>query len=416
MMDNRHDNIDQLFQQGLDGYDPTPSPKVWQGVSRDLSWTEFTKFNFTNFTHNIYLIGGSASALVGVILAAYLTFTGSPLPQQVKEPVSATQESLVKPIEVKTERYVTNMQSGVAVAKETSSLIPEKRIIRHETPQQDQIARSEQYIGTMTPKTTIAFKIDDTVKHDFWTRTWDKIAGLDGFYRHPGKFSVGVASGIDNFVQPMGDKANDYTFNSNTNQVKLRYENYGFQIETGLMLNKWEDKGLYDASYRDWDTVYSYVRVNYFIPDPTNPDSVVLIKETVYVFDSVSKTAAISATNKYTYLTIPLQFGYKLAEYGRFGVTAWVGGSISFESSRQISSPPIPPGARTRVSYTDITPERRTQWFMYNAGLRFDVMLSSRIQLEIEPYYRAYTKPVFTNGNLSNPHSLGINAGLSVKF
>ncbi len=415
-MDHSQDNIDQLFQQGLDDYSPTPSPKVWQGVSRGLSWTEFASFNFTNFAHNIYLISVSSVALVGVILTAFLTFSGNPSPELLTTEVIVNQEIPSNPNPVEVSRAATSIPSDSGITSEPDEQANEKQKIRLEKQKQEQITRTELTIMPLTPRAAYQVLEKDTVKRDFWTRTWDKIAGLEGFYRHPGKFSLGLSSGIDKFVQPMGEKINDYTANSNTSQLKVRYENYGFQIETGLMLNKWEDDGLYNANYRDWDTIYSYIRVDYFIPDPTNPDSVVLIKEIVYVCDSVDKSALISASNKYTYLTIPLQFGYKLAEYGRFGVTAWLGGAISFESTRQISSPALPSGARTKVSYIDITPERRTQWFMYNAGLRFDIMLSRRIQLEIEPYYRAYTKPVFTNGNLSNPHSLGINAGLSVKF
>lgn len=424
-MTERHENIDHLFKNGLEGFEPAPSPKVWQGVSRGLSWHEFIKFNFSNFTHNVFLIAGSVATAVIVTVASYMIWSDSRQPD--KPVITSQQPATTTPQQPELPGNATQIPEtspAVVTAAETrtpEAVHPGEKIVKDEISRETEESPAETQreissISTISPLSAGPVALDDTTRKDFWTRTWDKIAGLEGFYKYPGHFNIGVLSGYDHFVQPMGDKTNDAVFNSNTNQLRFRYDSYGFQVETGLVLNKWEDKGLYNASYRAWDTIYSYERVDYFIPDPSNPDSVILITTTVYVCDSVTKTTTLTGTNKFTYLTIPVQFGYKIADYGRFGLTAWVGGAISFESSRKIGQPVIPSGIRTRVSYTDVTPERRTQWFMYSAGLRFDIMLNRRIQLEIEPYYRAYRHSLYKTGELANPHSVGINAGLSVIF
>lgn len=422
MMDNRHHDIDQLFQQGLDGFEPTPSPEVWQGVSRVLSWKEFVKLDFSNFTHNVYLMVGSAAALVGITAASLLIWNDSNIPAPVKNPLTISDSNthntpIVTPSVSYPEPTVKPSTQSIAAKKILSEGSDRQKPTSPQIKLADAPKAPEPVISKLTPLPTGPISSDDSVKADFLTRTWDKIAGMDGFYRHPGKFSVGVGAGFDRFVQPMGDKMEDAITNSNSYNLKLRYDNYGFQIETGLMLNSWEDKGSYKANFREWDTVYSYIRVEYYVPDPSNPDSVVLITETIHVFDSVAKEATWASANKYTYLTIPLQFGYKLAEYGRFGFTAWVGGAVSFETSRTIGAPAIPTGLRTnKITLADMTRERKTQLFMYSAGLRFDIMLSKRIQLEIEPYYRAYRSSVYTTGSPERPHSMGINGGLSIKF
>lgn len=415
MIDTRHHNIDLLFRDKLESFDPTPSPTVWKGVERGLSWHELIKFNFTNYAHNVYLMAGSAAAVVLVTVASYFVWINQDNPN--KEPITPTiaQTAVSEP-----DNKPTTSHQFVAERTTPSTHEPTFLHARNTRPsapihKENNLRETVQPIGMMSLLKPRLLTMGDTAKKDFWTRTWEKIAGMDGFYKHPGKFSLGVATGYDRLTQPI-DNEHKSIFNSNFNQIRFRYENYGFQVETGLALNQYEDKGLYDATYRDWDTIYSYVRVDYFIPDPTNPDSVVLITETVYVFDSLTKTATLSGTNRFTYLTIPVQVGYKIAELGRFGVTAWVGGAISFESQRKIGAPVIPSGIKTRVSYHDVTPERRSQWFMYTAGLRFDIMLNRRIQLEIEPYYKAYQNQLYVKGNLSLPHSFGINGGLSIKF
>lgn len=415
-MDNMHDNIDQLFRNQLESFEPTPSPKVWNGVSRGLSWHEFIHLNVTNFAHNIYLIAGTIATTTLITLATIIALQESPI---VLKSGEKNQALVSETTTIKPPIQATGIKQDLPYktpVKEPSAPINLRTENQHTTI----VARSGENDAGITPMQPIAagaitVKDDTLKKSDFWTRSWEKIAGLDGFYKHPGKFSVGLSTGYDQFTQPLEDELKT-TLSSSTNQLKLRYENYGFQIETGLAHHQWEENGLYDATYRDWDTIYSYIRVDYFIPDPTNPDSVVLITQTVYVYDSVTKATTLLGQNRYNYLTIPLQFGYRIADYGRFGLTAWVGGAISFEATRDIGKPQMPSGVKSSIKYTTITPERRSQWFMYTAGLRFDIMFNRRVQLEIEPYYRAYRHSLYKEGNLSSPHSLGINAGLSIKF
>lgn len=421
-MDTRHHDIDKLFQQGLEGFEPAPSPEVWQGVSRELSWKEFVKLDFSNFTHNIYMMAGSVAALVGITVASLLVWNQPTAPASMKNQLvisipeaSNTAKTSSSSAVPEPAAIVTPSSVPVTKRQKTQSDLKEEILVQNHLTKVEKAP--EPAIKKLTALPSGQIPRDDSAKTDFLTRTWEKIAGMDGFYRHPGKFSVGVGAGYDHFVQPMGDKMEDAITNSNSYNLKLRYDNDGFQVETGLILNSWEDKGSYSANFREWDTVYSYIRVEYFVPDPSNPDSVVLITETIHVFDSVTKEATWASANKFTYLTIPLQFGYKLAEYGRFGLTAWVGGAVSFESSRKIGVPEIPSGLRTnKITLAEVTRARKTQLFMYSAGLRFDIMLSKRIQLEIEPYYRAYRSSVYTTGSPEQPHSLGINGGISLKF
>ena len=70
-METKRNHIDELFKKSLEGFAPEPSPQVWKGISRKLSWKEFVRFDFTNFSANLFQVaatGIAAVAIVGVVV------------------------------------------------------------------------------------------------------------------------------------------------------------------------------------------------------------------------------------------------------------------------------------------------------------------------------------------------------------
>jgi opacity protein-like surface antigen len=189
-------------------------------------------------------------------------------------------------------------------------------------------------------------------------------------------------------------------------------------IQSGLNLNQSSEKADYSLYHRTYDQVDSYQDVYDVqfeivdgVPVPT------YFTEEVAVYDSVVHQLDTKANNKYTYLQIPLTYGYNIDYNSRFSYSLRTGPVFSFlinekqeldidESEYVLTGPP--------VDNTPLHVNTNVQ-FLVALGLNYEV--TDNLSLQLEPRYKYYINEVYSNGPTSvKPSSLGVRFGLFYKL
>jgi hypothetical protein len=138
--------------------------------------------------------------------------------------------------------------------------------------------------------------------------------------------------------------------------------------------------------------------------------------QTVDVYDSIDYYAINESKASYTYLEIPLLFGYQ-KDFKRFSLSLKGGPSMSLMISRNVPKA-IYPEDKIRIVNMDRTLPTRINlnWqMMFSAGFGFN--LTDKFSLNVEPAFRYFVNPEFNNGTSSrHPYSFGVRAGIIYKL
>ena len=110
------DKISSLYREGLEDYPVSPSPTVWQKLSRELWWKDF--LHFRPFQMNVYYLTG----LLG-ISASLIYFSTRPeaFPEQAKQTTN------LRAIKAPTEQ-IGDLPDTPGVLKKATKTQPEKKI------------------------------------------------------------------------------------------------------------------------------------------------------------------------------------------------------------------------------------------------------------------------------------------------
>ncbi len=210
----------------------------------------------------------------------------------------------------------------------------------------------------------------------------------------------------------------DVNKNANTLGLGLNLNYNGFIIESGLGVSFSEDNGNYKIDYEEY--LGSYEDLLSITFDTTGPTvTPIFHTTTVDVYDSVSKVSISPSKNSYTYLQIPLLFGFVKSNQ-RISYSLKGGPIMSFMINKNIPNAVLPEGKINPIKIDKNIPTRiNTNWqFAINVG--FAYKLSNHLNISIEPTFRYYLRSVYNNDNniisTKHPYSLGVRTGLIYKF
>jgi hypothetical protein len=197
------------------------------------------------------------------------------------------------------------------------------------------------------------------------------------------------------------------------------YKISSFSIMSGVGFSRMEDIGSYQVNYVTNDSVGFYLRVVSFIPDPRNPGQVNYILTEEAIYDSVPHYVMADKTNYYSYLDIPLAFGYTFFQKNRVSLTATAGIKFSVLIAKQ--EPPVDFWI-SEAELIDIErqiPARLNTTWRFTAGFDFGYLLTNKFSLHLEPNFEQYISPVYATQpgyEPRKPYVTGVKAGIRYNF
>jgi hypothetical protein len=189
-----------------------------------------------------------------------------------------------------------------------------------------------------------------------------------------------------------------------------------FFIQSGVNMRFTSDRGNYAVDYNRFLGTYEDV---YDVTFDSTENGVIptYYTHTVEVYDTVNHYSVSQTKANYTYLEIPLLFGYRYS-FGKFSLFAKAGPAASFMLSKNIP-PAGNPEENARIINVDYQiPVRSTVNWQMMMGAGFDYKLADRISFSLEPTFRFALKPEYSlpDGAKGNTTSFGIRAGLNYNF
>jgi len=189
-----------------------------------------------------------------------------------------------------------------------------------------------------------------------------------------------------------------------------------FFIQSGINMRFTHDKGNLAVDYNRY--LGTYEHVDYMTFDSI--DGIVVPTyhtHTEDVFDTVNHYAISDTKVNYTYLEVPLLFGYRYS-FGKFSISGKAGPAASFLVFRNLPGPEDPE-ENARITDVDYqVPVRYDVNWQLLMGVGFDYQLAEKFNIGLEPTFRMGLKPEYklSDGIKGNTSSFGIRIGLNYNF
>ena len=433
-METKRNSFDELVRKSLEGFAPEPSPKVWKGIGRQLSWKEFVRFDFSNFSSNIFQLAAAGILLVTGITVS-ITQTDFSKEKEVKPQPVETQDLTPLPLpddsstyQVITEIMETSEEPVIAKpvenVNETNSE-PEKNAqaleILPEPPSEQFIfSAREKYPNTQSLNSREIYIAGDLPSPAPRMSAWELQAKVrtqnETQQDSTSGFRLGIAGGwhIENLRIPY--EQNPFENLYNTGDLSFRIEKGNFTFQAGLGYSRTFDRLNYDISYKTFDSVGFVYNVHYYVPDPSNPSSVILITSKQTLYDSVLHTNTDFTYAKYDNLLIPVNVAFRFLEAGPFRLNLVAGGALQFNISKEEPLPDYMNYLKSSMQVTPVVVKRSDFNWHLIGGLRAQYILRKKWSLEIEPLYRRYMNPVKVDNVNVYPYSWGCRVGIGYYF
>jgi hypothetical protein len=436
------DHIDQIIRQKFENFEPEPPARVWENVRSKISNTpppapsglmlpilfvvtfllfigslvfnlitgineEVPEFDGTSRTHlrTAGMISTGSTTGSGQTLqnAIYQTIQDNHL-QQVLSGAPQTGEPVTSKPEIKVKAPFQPITATSGKDNGTTS--------------EAQSASTNSARGPWTPGLRQALAAGEitvatAVKYDLSMKDVRKLSGYQenasnrtlgwmiGVYFNP-EVSIHQSSNLENTVS--------YSIGLMP-QVSFSH----FFIQSGINARFTHDKGNSSVSYNRFLGTYDDV---YLVTFDSTENGIIptYYTEEVDVYDTIDHYAISETQANYTYLEVPVLFGYR-HDFGKMSVFAKGGPSAAFLIRQNI--PVQDPEEDARIVDVDYQVPARSQvnWnLMFGAGI--DYRLSEWISFSLEPTFRYSLKSEYDipDDAGAKSHSFGIRAGLNYKF
>lgn len=198
--------------------------------------------------------------------------------------------------------------------------------------------------------------------------------------------------------------------------LNLTYKFSNYLIQSGIGVATSSDDGRYKVDFEEFLGSYEDV---YDVTFDSTSNGVIPVyhTETVNVYDTIQHVSVTPTKNKYTYLQIPILFGYT-EEFRRFSWFVKGGPSISIMVNENISSVNLENDNSNIISVDNDVPSRiNANWqFVLSGGITYK--LGNHISIGIEPMMRFYMKSAYRQNTMQTkyPYSFGLRSGIIVNF
>jgi len=202
-------------------------------------------------------------------------------------------------------------------------------------------------------------------------------------------------------------------------EAVIHYKISAFSIMSGVGFSRMADIGSYQVNYKTNDSVGFYLRVVSFTVDPRNPGQITYVFEQEAIYDSVPHYVIKDKTNYYSYIDIPLTFGYSVLQNKRITLTVSAGVKFSVLVDKKEPTVDFWISDAELVSIDRQVPARMNTNWRFVAGLDFGYLLTQKFSLHLEPIFEQYISPVYAEQpgyDARKPCVTGIKAGIRYHF
>lgn len=192
-----------------------------------------------------------------------------------------------------------------------------------------------------------------------------------------------------------------------------------FSLMTGVGYSRMEDIGSYQVNYVTNDSVGYYLRVIAFVPDPRNPGQVEYIVRQEPIYDSVDHYVMADKTNYYSYIDIPLAFGYTFFQNRRITLNAEMGLKFSVLVHEKEPNVDFWISDAELIDIERKIPARLNTNWRFTAGVDFGYLVTDKFSLHIEPVFEQYISPIYAEQSgykPKKPYVTGVKAGIRYNF
>jgi hypothetical protein len=458
-MSRKYSNIDDLFRDKFKDFELNPPDHIWEHINKKIKsgngsnpGKPFTRGGIFGISTIIILIGlfslyqlsNDANNYQSKGLAEPETIAYNNLPGTEHENANPQNDIITRGDGNKSKK--NNKSSRLIIAKEDKITKGNLYMLT-----QTETVITKESSGNLHFESPITFNSDESV-----TTTKDVIDNINPI--QPGEFKTEVLSEmiIDHTIDKYGSKhgtneltakdqepniRNDYgepgsllfglhftpelqfypsdeklTSRSYSLDLSAIYRFSGFLVQTGVGTMWTSDNGNYKVDYHQY--LGSYEDVYNITFDTTGGEVVpTYYTETVKVYDTLDHVYISPTKNKYTYLTLPLLFGY--GNEGRhFNWFLKVGPSISLLINKNVSNYYQSDDPNKIISVENDVPSRlHTNWQIVMSG-GISLGLNQNLSISLEPIFRYYIKSAYEQNRLNskNPYSVGLRAGFLVNF
>lgn len=281
----------------------------------------------------------------------------------------------------------------------------------HSTPQSEVEIADE--ITTYDPELTNESLTEEESENIESEAGLETVPDLKSDYGHKGNWMFGLFFTPEMIFYPDNDNLNNRSYALDVNAI---YKFSGYLLQSGLGVSWTSDEGNCEINYNKYMGSYDDV---YNVTFDTIGNELIPVyhTETVKVYDSIDHMSIMPTKNHFTYLQIPVLFGYG-NENKRFGWFVKGGPSLSIMIHKDISSNNISDTEDKILRIENEIPSRiNTNWqFVFAGGISYK--LSNHLSLTAEPVFRYYLNPTYERSklNLKNPYSLGLRVGFLLEL
>jgi hypothetical protein len=202
-------------------------------------------------------------------------------------------------------------------------------------------------------------------------------------------------------------------------EAVVHYKFSAFSLMSGVGISRMEDIGSYQVNYKTNDSVGFYLRVVSFTVDPRHPGQITYVLQEVPIYDSVPHYVLEDKTNYYTYIDIPLAFGYSFLQKSRVTLTISAGIKFSVLVNKEEPTVDFWMSEAELVDIERQTPARMNTNWRFIAGLDFGYLFTKRFSLHLEPVFEQYISPIYVEQpgyKPRKPYVTGVKAGIRYNF
>ena len=460
-MKNIEHPIDQLFREALSEHEIAPSDGARKAFLKEAS--SLPPPADDRKKHGLIWLSGIALLLIFGITAGLWFFFSKDEPDMIKSPKSnsvrikgteyqsnsmnnqpslkekGVEESTFSKIEASSESQIPvtmlDKKSSVTLAvvpdSETSGITPESdRNVAVTLPIPTSLSQTTTLSETLSvapaedsPLTSLhpaEAAIDSVNKEENRADTTtstppDIVEQMKKSSRSTGNFSV--ALGASYTPEWIFNTLEEHNFVNNFG-LDLQFSYGPFSIRTGAGASVFKGTNELVVSYNDYLGAYNKLdSMDFTWSEPTHNYLPTYFMSRQDVWDSLLRIEEARIVKRYTYLQVPLIFGYEMVKSTRFSLGLRIGPVLSvLLNTKQLSSA-YDPGKNRVIHINDISPGQVNLNWQVMGGVTGALRLNERLRIEIEPSARYYFNSVYEKPvNQAKPWSIGVRAGLMIEL
>lgn len=235
---------------------------------------------------------------------------------------------------------------------------------------------------------------------------------------------IQLYGGLLNSSSNLNLSSDSSTFPMNTSESNLWSSSFGimyrakikqFDLGAGLSWMKTGEKVNYSTDIAQYTDVDSVIFIAWQVDSIYNQNTQTWTVDSIPQFDTTTTTEIITDTilynniNKYTWISIPLRFGYRF-DIKKFSIIPRVGIDLSFVMGSNIGT--------YAEQYNQGLVQKSPSQFVLSYALQLEIRRNfERWHVFVNPYFRSNVTPVISSAIQTRRYnSWGINAGIGFKL